>query len=78
ADGVGYANDRGNGVKIPHLGRVIIGDRVEIGACTTMDRGALDDTVIGNGVLIDNHCPIAHNVVIGDNTAVAGGVIMAG
>ncbi|MBX4389313.1 hypothetical protein K4H03_24870, partial [Mycobacterium tuberculosis] len=44
----------------------------------TIDRGALDDTVIGNGVIIDNQCQIAHNVVIGDNTAVAGGVIMAG
>ena len=78
ADGFGYANDRGNWVKIPQLGRVIIGDRVEIGACTTIDRGALDDTQIGNGVIIDNQCQIAHNVVIGDNTAVAGGVIMAG
>lgn len=78
ADGFGYANDRGNWVKIPQIGRVIIGDCVEIGACTTIDRGALDDTVIGNGVIIDNQCQIAHNVVIGDNTAVAGGVIMAG
>ncbi len=78
ADGFGYANDRGNWVKIPQLGTVIIGDCVEIGACTTIDRGALDDTQIGNGVIIDNQCQIAHNVVIGDNTAVAGGVIMAG
>ncbi|MDF7680052.1 UDP-3-O-(3-hydroxymyristoyl)glucosamine N-acyltransferase [Enterobacteriaceae bacterium ESL0689] len=78
ADGFGYANDRGNWVKIPQLGRVMIGNHVEIGACTTIDRGALDDTVIGNGVIIDNQCQIAHNVVIGDNTAVAGGVIMAG
>jgi len=78
ADGFGYANDRGNWVKIPQLGTVIIGDRVEIGACTTIDRGALDNTRIGNGVIIDNQCQIAHNVVIGDNTAVAGGVIMAG
>ncbi|MGL9769862.1 MAG: UDP-3-O-(3-hydroxymyristoyl)glucosamine N-acyltransferase [Sodalis sp. (in: enterobacteria)] len=78
ADGFGYANDRGKWIKIPQLGRVIIGDRVEIGACTTIDRGALDDTRIGNGVIIDNQCQIAHNVVIGDNTAVAGGVIMAG
>ncbi|NMP25297.1 UDP-3-O-(3-hydroxymyristoyl)glucosamine N-acyltransferase [Rahnella sp. SAP-1] len=78
ADGFGYANDRGNWVKIPQLGTVIIGDSVEIGACTTIDRGALDDTQIGNGVIIDNQCQIAHNVVIGDNTAVAGGVIMAG
>ncbi|GAA0475173.1 MULTISPECIES: UDP-3-O-(3-hydroxymyristoyl)glucosamine N-acyltransferase [Tatumella] len=78
ADGFGYANDRGNWVKIPQLGSVIIGDRVEIGACTTIDRGALDNTRIGNGVIIDNQCQIAHNVIIGDNTAVAGGVIMAG
>ncbi|MEQ9860741.1 UDP-3-O-(3-hydroxymyristoyl)glucosamine N-acyltransferase [Pectobacterium cacticida] len=78
SDGFGYANDRGIWVKIPQLGTVIIGDRVEIGASTTIDRGALDDTVIGNGVIIDNQCQIAHNVVIGDNTAVAGGVIMAG
>ncbi|KGD70485.1 UDP-3-O-(3-hydroxymyristoyl) glucosamine N-acyltransferase [Tatumella morbirosei] len=78
ADGFGYANDRGNWVKIPQLGSVVIGDRVEIGACTTIDRGALDNTQIGNGVIIDNQCQIAHNVIIGDNTAVAGGVIMAG
>ncbi|MBS9424980.1 UDP-3-O-(3-hydroxymyristoyl)glucosamine N-acyltransferase [Photorhabdus caribbeanensis] len=78
SDGFGYANDRGKWVKIPQLGSVIIGDRVEIGACTTIDRGALDNTIIGNGVIIDNQCQIAHNVIIGDNTAVAGGVIMAG
>ncbi|CAI0691684.1 UDP-3-O-(3-hydroxymyristoyl)glucosamine N-acyltransferase [Serratia ficaria] len=78
ADGFGYANERGEWIKIPQLGTVIIGDRVEIGACTTIDRGALDNTLIGNGVIIDNQCQIAHNVVIGDNTAVAGGVIMAG
>lgn len=78
ADGFGYANDRGEWIKIPQLGTVEIGDRVEIGACTTIDRGALDNTVIGNGVIIDNQCQIAHNVIIGDNTAVAGGVIMAG
>ncbi|MFC0141972.1 UDP-3-O-(3-hydroxymyristoyl)glucosamine N-acyltransferase [Erwinia mallotivora] len=78
ADGFGYANDRGNWVKIPQLGTVVIGNGVEIGACTTIDRGALDNTQIGNGVIIDNQCQIAHNVVIGDNTAVAGGVIMAG
>ena len=78
SDGFGYANDRGNWIKIPQLGTVKIGDRVEIGACTTIDRGAIDDTIIGNGVIIDNQCQIAHNVIIGDNTAVAGGVIMAG
>ncbi len=78
SDGFGYANDRGHWIKIPQLGRVIIGDRVEIGACTAIDRGALDDTVIHDGVIIDNLCQIAHNVEIGENTAVAGGVIMAG
>lgn len=78
ADGFGYANDRGVWVKIPQSGRVIIGDGVEIGACTTIDRGALDDTVIGNGVIIDNQCQIAHNVVIGEHSAVAGGAIMGG
>lgn len=78
ADGFGYANDRGKWVKIPQLGRVVIGDYVEIGASTTIDRGALDDTIIGNNVIIDNQCQIAHNDIIGDGTAVAGGVIMAG
>ncbi|MEX0446883.1 UDP-3-O-(3-hydroxymyristoyl)glucosamine N-acyltransferase [Xenorhabdus sp. SGI246] len=78
SDGFGYANDHGNWIKIPQLGTVMIGDRVEIGSCTTIDRGALDNTVIGNGVIIDNQCQIAHNVTIGDNTAIAGGVIMAG
>ena len=78
ADGFGYANDKGKWIKIPQLGRVVIGNNVEIGASTTIDRGALDDTVIGNGVIIDNQCQIAHNDVIGDHTAVAGGVIMAG
>ncbi|AWK15043.1 UDP-3-O-(3-hydroxymyristoyl)glucosamine N-acyltransferase [Candidatus Fukatsuia symbiotica] len=78
ADGFGYANESGKWIKIPQLGTVQIGNHVEIGACTTIDRGALDNTVIGNGVIIDNQCQIAHNVVIGENTAIAGGVIMAG
>ena len=78
ADGFGYANDRGNWIKIPQLGTVRIGDRVEIGACTTIDRGALEDTLISDGVIIDNQCQIAHNVKIGANTAIAGGTIMAG
>ncbi|GAA5114017.1 UDP-3-O-(3-hydroxymyristoyl)glucosamine N-acyltransferase [Orbus sasakiae] len=78
SDGFGYANDRGNWIKIPQLGRVIIGDHVEIGASTTIDRGALDDTIIRDGVIIDNQCQIAHNDYIGEHTAVAGGVIMAG
>ncbi|OOF25883.1 UDP-3-O-(3-hydroxymyristoyl)glucosamine N-acyltransferase [Salinivibrio proteolyticus] len=78
ADGFGYANEKGKWIKIPQLGRVVIGDRVEIGACTTIDRGALDDTCIADGVIIDNQCQIAHNVSIGENTAVAGATVMAG
>ncbi|MFP3019686.1 MAG: UDP-3-O-(3-hydroxymyristoyl)glucosamine N-acyltransferase [Arsenophonus sp.] len=78
SDGFGYANEKGKWVKIPQLGTVIIGNNVEIGACTTIDRGALDNTIIGNGVIIDNQCQIAHNVIIGNHTAIAGGVIMAG
>ncbi|VFP85893.1 UDP-3-O-(3-hydroxymyristoyl)glucosamine N-acyltransferase [Candidatus Erwinia haradaeae] len=78
SDGFGYVRGSGNWVKIPQLGTVIIGHRVEIGACTTIDRGSLDNTQIGNDVIVDNQCQIAHNVIIGNNTAVAGGVIMAG
>lgn len=78
SDGFGYVNDQGIWVKIPQLGKVKIGNNVEIGACTTIDRGTLDDTCINDGVIIDNQCQIAHNVTIGENTAIAGGVIMAG
>ncbi|URJ26492.1 UDP-3-O-(3-hydroxymyristoyl)glucosamine N-acyltransferase [Blochmannia endosymbiont of Camponotus modoc] len=78
SDGFGYINDHGVWIKIPHLGTVKIGNNVEIGACTTIDRGTLDDTKIENGVIIDNQCQIAHNVIIGAHTAIAGGVIMAG
>ncbi|MFQ3196321.1 MAG: UDP-3-O-[3-hydroxymyristoyl] glucosamine N-acyltransferase [Paraglaciecola sp.] len=78
SDGFGYANDKGSWIKIPQLGSVIIGDRVEIGASTTIDRGALDDTEISDGVIIDNQCQIAHNVVIGENTAMAACSVVAG
>ncbi|UUM31188.1 UDP-3-O-(3-hydroxymyristoyl)glucosamine N-acyltransferase [Vibrio japonicus] len=78
SDGFGYANDKGEWVKIPQLGSVKIGNRVEIGACTTIDRGALDDTVIEDNVIIDNQMQIAHNVHIGYGTAMAGGTIVAG
>lgn len=78
SDGFGYANDRGRWIKIPQTGTVIIGNHVEIGACTCIDRGALDATVIEDNVIIDNLCQIAHNVHIGTGTAIAGGVIMAG
>ena len=77
-DGFGFAKDGERWVKIPQIGRVVIGDDVEVGANTSIDRGALDDTVIGNGVKIDNQIQIAHNVVIGDHAAMAGCVGIAG
>jgi UDP-3-O-[3-hydroxymyristoyl] glucosamine N-acyltransferase len=78
ADGFGFAPDKGAWVKIPQTGRVLVGDDVEIGANTTIDRGALDDTVIGNGVKLDNQIQVGHNVVIGDHTVMAGCVGIAG
>ncbi|MDP8078710.1 UDP-3-O-(3-hydroxymyristoyl)glucosamine N-acyltransferase [Phocoenobacter skyensis] len=78
SDGFGYANAKGRWVKIPQTGGVIIGNNVEIGACTCIDRGALDATVIEDNVIIDNLCQIAHNVHIGTGSAIAGGAILAG
>ncbi|MFW5453018.1 UDP-3-O-(3-hydroxymyristoyl)glucosamine N-acyltransferase [Thioalkalivibrio sulfidiphilus] len=79
ADGFGFAPDQArHWVKIPQLGRVVVGDDVEIGANTTIDRGALEDTVIGTGVKMDNLIQVAHNVHIGDHTALAGCVGIAG
>ena len=78
ADGFGIAPDQGRWVKIPQIGRVVIGNDVEIGANTTIDRGALDDTVIEDGVKLDNQIQIAHNVRIGAHTAIAGCVGIAG
>lgn len=78
ADGFGWANENGKWVKIPQLGRVVIHDRVEIGASTTVDRGALDDTIISSGCIIDNQCQIAHNVFIDEDTAIAGCTVLAG
>lgn len=78
SDGFGFANDKGEWVKIYQLGRVIIGDDVEIGANTSIDRGAIDDTVIGDGVKLDNQIQVAHNVRIGRQTAMAGCVGIAG
>src|SRR6185436_13739710 len=72
ADGFGMARDAGRWVKIPQVGAVRIGDDVEIGANTTIDRGALDDTVIGEGVKLDNQIQVGHNVVIGAHTVIAG------
>jgi UDP-3-O-[3-hydroxymyristoyl] glucosamine N-acyltransferase len=78
SDGFGLANDDGSWVKVPQLGTVIIGDEVEIGANTTIDRGALDDTVIEHGVKLDNQIQVAHNVHIGAHTAIAGCTGIAG
>ncbi len=78
SDGFGFAPDDAQWVAIPQVGAVIIGDDVEIGANTTIDRGSLEDTVIGNGVILDNQIQIAHNVRVGDHTAMAGCVGVAG
>ena len=78
ADGFGIADDHGRWVKIPQVGGVRIGDDVEIGANTTIDRGALDDTVIEEGVKLDNQIQIGHNTRIGAHTAIAGCVGIAG
>ncbi|MFC5301204.1 UDP-3-O-(3-hydroxymyristoyl)glucosamine N-acyltransferase [Azospira restricta] len=78
SDGFGFAKEGDRWLKIPQIGRVVIGDDVEVGANTSIDRGALDDTVIGNGVKLDNQIQIAHNVRIGDNAAMAGCVGVAG
>ncbi len=77
-DGFGFANHQHVWHKIPQLGSVIIGDDVDVGANTTIDRGAIDDTVIENGVKLDNLIQVGHNVVIGENTIVAGCVGIAG
>ena len=78
ADGFGFAPDRGRWEKIEQLGSVRIGNDVEIGANSCIDRGAVGDTVIGDGVKIDNLVQIGHNVRIGDHTAIAGCVGIAG
>ncbi|MDP1605632.1 MAG: UDP-3-O-(3-hydroxymyristoyl)glucosamine N-acyltransferase [Rhodocyclaceae bacterium] len=79
ADGFGFARaPDGAWVKIAQTGRVVIGDDVEIGANTTIDRGALEDTIIGDGVKLDNQIQVGHNVQIGAHTAMAGCVGIAG
>jgi UDP-3-O-[3-hydroxymyristoyl] glucosamine N-acyltransferase len=78
ADGFGIANDQGRWIKVPQLGSVEIGDDVEIGANTTIDRGALDNTQISTGVKLDNQIQIGHNVTIGEHTVIAGCVGIAG
>ena len=78
SDGFGLADNDGVWEKIPQIGRVLIGNDVEIGANTTIDRGALEDTVIDDGVKLDNQIQIAHNVKIGAHTAIAGCAGIAG
>lgn len=71
ADGFGFAPDRGGWVRVPQVGGVVVGDDVDIGANTTVDRGAIDDTVIEDGVRIDNLVMVAHNVHVGAHTVIA-------
>jgi len=78
ADGFGFAPGGGSWQKIPQLGRVCIGDDVEIGANSTLDRGTLDDTVIEDGVKIDNLVHIGHNAHVGESTVIAGCAVVAG
>lgn len=77
-DGFGFAPFKGEWVKIPQVGRVVIGDDVEIGANTTVDRGALEDTVIGNGTKLDNQIQLGHNDRIGSHVVMAACVGIAG
>ena len=78
SEGFGLANDQGKWVKVPQLGSVTIGNDVEIGANTTVDCGTINDTIIADGVKLDNQIQIAHNVEIGENTAIAGCAGIAG
>jgi UDP-3-O-[3-hydroxymyristoyl] glucosamine N-acyltransferase len=78
SDGFGFAPHQGRWVKIPQLGRVVIGNDVEIGSNCSIDRGALEDTVIGDGCILDNLIQVAHNVRIGEHSALAGCVGVAG
>jgi len=78
ADGFGHAPDKDGYVKIPQVGTVVIGDDVDVGANTTIDRGTIGDTVIEDGVKIDNLCMVAHNVRVGAHTVMAAMVGIAG
>ena len=78
SDGFGYAKDDNKWLAIPQTGRVILGDNVDIGSNSTIDRGTLDDTIISSGVKIDNLVQIGHNCIIGENTIIAGCVGIAG
>ncbi len=78
SDGFGFAPGKDGWRRVPQVGSVVIGDDVDVGAASTIDRGAIDDTVIGNGVRIDNLVQIAHNVKIGDHSALAAQTGIAG
>ncbi len=77
-DGFGLANEEGAWVKVPQIGRAILGDDVEIGSCSSIDRGAIGDTRLADGVKIDSQVHVAHNVQIGEHTALAGCSAIAG
>ena len=78
SDGFGYAPEKDGYIKIEQLGKVIVGDNVEIGAGCTIDRGAIENTEIHNGVKLDNQVHIAHNVILGENSAIAASCAIAG
>jgi len=78
SEGFGYAEENGKWLKIPQVGRVIIHDNVDVGANTSIDRGALDDTIVEEGVKLDNLIQVGHNCVIGAHTVIAGCVGIAG
>ncbi|OQM33991.1 UDP-3-O-(3-hydroxymyristoyl)glucosamine N-acyltransferase [bacterium endosymbiont of Pedicinus badii] len=78
SEGFGFIKENQKWIKIPQIGKTYIGNNTEIGSNTTIDRGSIECTFVENGVIIDNHCHIAHNVYIGSFTAIAGGVIIGG
>jgi UDP-3-O-[3-hydroxymyristoyl] glucosamine N-acyltransferase len=78
SDGFGYAPNKNGYTKIEQLGRLIIGSNVEIGAGCTIDRGAIDDTEIHDGVKLDNQVHVAHNVILGQDSAIAASCAIAG
>ena len=77
-NGFGYTKQDGHNIFIPHVGRVVLGERVSVGANTCIDRGAMTDTTVGDGTKIDNLCQIAHGVVVGRECFLASGVGLAG
>lgn len=78
ADGFGYVKEGNAYIKVPQIGNVVIGNNVDIGANTTVDRGALLDTIIHDGVKVDNHVQVAHNVIIGEHSIVSAFTGIAG